>query len=391
MRQILASLSLLLATASGAALVEWEAGVAAFEAGDYPKAVQEFRQVVEQSPEAHSGHYMLGLSLGRLGRAQESLEHLRRAYDLNPNDLGVRVALARAYFAERRYLDVTKLLDGVSEAELAPKLAQAIYQMRAVARERTGHPAGALEDYDRLTRMAPDDGEILLRYGVLLAGAANLEEALRVLERAQRVEPTNPEVLGTYGQLLKRRARLERDRQVKQQTYLDATEVAHRLVAVESTYESHLFACEVRLGARLYSEAIDSCQLALAKRSDQWLPLFYVGLALCSEDRCAEALEPLEQAAQFASDEDLDRVWRQIGFVHEKRKDYELAIEAYQRAGDEVGVARVTESEKISTMSAEIAVENELIEQEYQSLEQMRREAEELEEQLRELEEGPNR
>ena len=94
MRKTLVSILVSLAIA-GPALAGWEEGVAAFTKKDYEAARSEFQKVVDQNPDAFSGHYMLGLSLGFLNRKEEALNHLRKAYDLNPNDVAIKIELGR--------------------------------------------------------------------------------------------------------------------------------------------------------------------------------------------------------------------------------------------------------------------------------------------------------
>ena len=68
----------------------WDEGVAAFRAKNFKAAAIEFQKLVEQSPDGFQGHYMLGLTLEQLNRKSEALQHLRKAYELNPDDLNVK-------------------------------------------------------------------------------------------------------------------------------------------------------------------------------------------------------------------------------------------------------------------------------------------------------------
>ena len=84
---------------SQAALAGWDEGVAAFKAKNFKLAVQEFKTHIKANPEEWRGHYMLGLSY-YLGQAYSSNKQyaersLRKAYDLNPNDLSLKAAMKR--------------------------------------------------------------------------------------------------------------------------------------------------------------------------------------------------------------------------------------------------------------------------------------------------------
>jgi len=355
---------------------------------DYEAARSEFQKVVDQNPDAFSGHYMLGLSLGFLNRKEEALNHLRKAYDLNPNDLAIKIELGRAYINMRRYADASKLLGTVGDADLG-KLDErrkgAFYQMRATAREKNNEEDGAFADYKKLAGLFPQDAQIQLKYGVLASNADLMSEALSALDRAHRAAPNDQDVKRSYITVLKKQGRTLRDKNAKKQAYLKAANFAADLVKLEASYDNLLLKCEVELGASLYAEAVGSCKSASVKKPKEWLAQFYLGQAYAANKQFAEAEPPLAQAAQLAkSTEDLKTVWSQIGFVYEKQQKYSQSVEAYEKAGDRAGVARVQKNE-------ETAQENARIEAENARIEQMRKEAEELEKQLKELEGGGGR
>ncbi|MDW3650423.1 MAG: tetratricopeptide repeat protein [Bacteroidia bacterium] len=75
----------------------WEEGVAAFKSKNYQLAAREFKAYTASNPNSDKGHYMLGLSLEQLKNSKQSLHHLRKAYDLNPNDVSIKLALGRVH------------------------------------------------------------------------------------------------------------------------------------------------------------------------------------------------------------------------------------------------------------------------------------------------------
>lgn len=389
MRKLLVPIvALLLFAAAGPVLAGWEEGVAAFRKKDYQTAATEFQTVVDQSPDAFGGHYMLGLALRGLDRKEEALNHLRKAYDLNPNDVSIKIELGRSYSDVRRYADAAKLLGTVPDAEIA-KLDErqkgAFYKMRAGAREKAGNEDAAYADYKHLASLYPQDGQIQLKYGSLASNRDQMTEALNALDRAHRADPKNQDVKRSYITVLKKQGRIERDKNKKKQRYLQASNLAKELVALGPTYDNYLLLCEVELGAQLYADAVESCQNASSKKSNDWLARFYLGQAFSSNKQFAEAEAPLKEAQRLVSNQtDTKQILTQLGFVYEKQKKYAQSIEAYSAAGDDRAVARVKENEAT-------AVENERIEAENRRIEQMRKEAEELEKQLKELEGGGGR
>jgi len=70
-------------------------GRAYYNSGQHARAAETFEALIEVDPSAHYGHFALGLSLARLGRAQEAKTHLRLAVALNPASETYRRALEK--------------------------------------------------------------------------------------------------------------------------------------------------------------------------------------------------------------------------------------------------------------------------------------------------------
>jgi tetratricopeptide (TPR) repeat protein len=70
-------------------------GRAYYNSGQHARAAETFEALLEVDPSAHYGHFALGLSLARLGRAQEAKTHLRLAVALNPASETYRRALEK--------------------------------------------------------------------------------------------------------------------------------------------------------------------------------------------------------------------------------------------------------------------------------------------------------
>lgn len=369
---------LVLFGAAGPVAAGWEEGVAAFKAGNYAQAAREFQGVVEGRPEWPGGHYMLGQSLLKLNRNDEALTHLRKAYDLNPNDVNYQLALAKAYLEVRRYGDAAKLLSQINDRALSRQQQLAYQRMLAVAMEKTGRTDQALEALRKVARASPEDANIQYKYGLAAFNAGATAEAVTALERAVRLDGKDPEKRETYIQVLIRSAR-ETTGTAKTNAYLKAAEAAEVLATQQPTYDNLLLRGETQLGAGQYREAISSFNQAAAKKSNDWLTHFYIGQAQTALGQYSEADASLKRAMEAGPPAaDQKRVWRQIGFVNEKLKNFSRAKEAYRNAGDTASLARVEENERIEEENRKIEEENERI----RRLEEERRK---LEEELKEL------
>ena len=385
MRKILTLVVSLIVLSSVPVLAGWDEGVAAFTSRNYQQAVSEFQELIKQNPEGWRGYYMLGLSLEQLKRKEEALHNLRKAYDLNPNELSIKVALGRAYFNLRRHRDVTELLGPVNASSLPAAQQVAFYQIRGTSRSQSGDTNGALQDFGQLIKLKPNDAKYHYSYGSMALSAGRLDTALGSMKKAVQLDPNDKDKKRTYAQTLVKKGRNSRDKAAKKNAYAEAAGLAKQLVSSEASYDNYMLLVSAELGAGQYGNAIETGKAALAKKDSDWLAYYYLGQAYSSSEKYQEAVDPLEKAKERASKpDDLKLVWRQLGYTYEKQKKYTQSIEAYQFAGDQASANRVAENEKTEQFNQQVEQENELIKQ-------MEEEAAKLEEELKELEGGGGR
>ncbi len=373
--------SLLLAGAFPA-LAGWDEGVAAFTSKNFQGAVTEFQELVKQNPDGWRGHYMLGLSLEQLKRKEEALHHLRKAYDLNPNDLSIKVALGRAYNNVRRYGDVTKLLSSVDASSLPAKQRTAFYQIRGGAKHKSGDAQGAVKDFAQLAKLQPDSAKTQYLYGTTALAVGQTDTAISALRKASQLAPSDVGMKRAYTQVLIKKGRMSRDKATKKQSYLRASQLAGELVAKDAGYDNLMLKISAELGAGLYSQAVATGNTATGKSNADWLAHFYLGQAYTSNGQFQEAIPPLHEAKKLTNKpDDHKKIWQQLGFAYEKQKKYADSIDAYQNAGDQGALARVRKNEETDRF-------NKGVEEQNAEIEKMKKEAAELEAELEALGQG---
>lgn len=364
--------------AAGPAAAGWEEGVQAFQGGNFSVAAQEFQGVTEQSPDYAPAHFMLGQALDKLNRNEDALDAFRQAYDLQPSNSEFQLALANAYLEVRRYADAAELYQRIEPSSLKDAYRPAYQKNKAIALEKSGRRDEAFAALRENAESSPNDAGAQYSYGVAAFNAGQTATAISPLERAVQLDP-KPKYREAYVKALIRLAR--QDASQKQQAYSKAVEQAKALMAADPSYDNLLMLGEAQLGAKQYRDAVSTLERAAGQQQD-WLPRFYLSQAQTAIEQYAAAEESLEKAlAANPSAENERRIYKQIGFVNEKLKEYEEAKMAYSRAGDQSSVARVEENQRI-------AEENQEIEEHNRQIEEMKREQEALEKELEELEEG---
>lgn len=383
-RKLVTALSLVTLLTGSAAVVEagWDEGVAAFKAGNYAQAAKEFQGVVEQQPDVYQGHLMLGQALLKLNRNQEALTHLRKAFELDPNNVQVQLTLGKAYLDMGRNADAGAILGKINASSLPAKQQAVLYRMLATAFEKSGDSDRALAELAKAARANPNDAQLQFKYGVLALKAGDTGTAINALEKASQLDPGSQDIQRAYARALVRRGR-ETTGTAKTQTYAKAAAVAQKLASTSGTYENYLLLGDARLGAKQYDQAISAYQQASAKNAGDWLPQYYMGQAYTVKEQYRSADAALRKALELASaSKDKATIWKQLGFVYEKQKNYDQAIVAYQRAGDSRSVQRVEENRQTAEYNKQVEEENRIIEE-------LAAEEEKIKEELKQLPGGP--
>lgn len=330
------------------AFAGWEDGIAAFKAGNYAQAAKEFEATVNEKPDWANGHMMLGRAQLKLGKTQAAITSLRKAYDLNPGDGTIQLALAQGYLEANMAGDAAKLLGKASPASFSKEQQSAYQKLYAMALEKSGQGDRAAQELAKAAAAAPNDAGLQYQYGAAALNAGNTQAAVGALEKAVRLDPKDPAKSKLYTQALIRAAR-ETSGAAKDQTYAKAAEAARTLVAADGSYDNILLLGEAQLGATQYDAAVATFGQASGKNPSDWLPLFYTGQAHTAKESYGPAVDALQKAVgKAARSEDKARIYKQLGFVYEKQKNFDAAKTAYQSAGDGAAVARITQNQEIA-------------------------------------------
>jgi len=369
-RNLIASLAGALLLAAPA-FAGWDQGVAAFKAKNFAQASREFEAVIAERPDWSGGYLMLGRTQLLQDKAGDAVTTLRKGYDLNPSDLQVQLYLAQAYLAANRAADAAALLGKVNAASL-PKEQQGFFQqLQAKALAESGQGDRALAALAKAAAADPGDANLQYQYGAMALNANDVAAAVSALEKAARLAPNDNAKVKLYVQALVRQAR-EAGGASNDAIYARAAESARGLAARDGSFDNYLLLGETQLGAKQYEAAVASFKQAEAKNLAEWLPHFYMGQAQTQLGRFAEAEASLKKGLTEAkTGNEKARLWRQLGFVYEKMKNFEQAKVAYQNGGDTAAVTRVAQNE-------EIAKHNAQADEEARKLEEIRRAQEEL-------------
>lgn len=151
-----------------------ETGITALQEGKYEKAIEAFMEAVKEKPNEAVGYINLGNVFASIGDPEKAEPFFQQAIVLDEEAGTAFYGLANLYFNQERYEEASKLYEtairkGVEEADA--------YYMLGKSLERSEQTKLALPYLQRAAELAPEDLEIRLSYGILLANLELFTEA----------------------------------------------------------------------------------------------------------------------------------------------------------------------------------------------------------------------
>lgn len=362
---------------SSIARADYQAGVKAFQSGDFAGAATAFKAVTEDQPDWPGGHMMLGWSYLRMKKTNEAVSALSKAYDLDSANPAIQLRLGEAYIAAGRYADAVGFLSKVNAASLPKEQQGVLSQMRAVALTKSGQGDRAVAEFAKAIAANPNDASLHYQHGTTALNAGQLDVAVKSLERAVQLDGADVGKKLALAQAAIKAGRMSKSG--KEAYYGKAVSAARAAVGQQGSYSNLMLLGEAQLGAKDYSGASTTFQQAANSNANDWLPHYYIGTAQTATGSYNRAESALKTAlSKSPSSDDQAKIWKALGFVYEKQRNFSEAKSAYQRGGDPAGVQRVQQNQETEKFNREVEQENRKI----QELEEEKRR---LEEELKNL------
>ena len=324
-------------------LAAWDAGVEAYRSGRFAEAAQAFQEVVNQSPDAPQGHYMLGLSLVAEGKPVAAISPLRRALELNPADVGTRLGLAQAQVKAEDGSSAVATLKELDSAALAGQNRVIYFQLLAKAAESM-EPAAALPVLRGAVSKEPKDAGLRHALGLVAEKLGDIRLAQDALGAAYVLD-SSKHALGRQSVLFTFDLARASEGDERVAWYLKGAEIAKRLHAADPSPRNKLLFGEAEMGSRRFAEA--ETLFESVRKADPSAPLPYVYLGRCAlaQERAEEALKHLEEATQRLGEKPLEGLPAQIhasrGLALHHLERFDEAAQAYGEAGNAKKVAEM--------------------------------------------------
>lgn len=208
-----------LATAPNDDTVQHALGLYAASGKDYPAAEAALRKAIEINPNNLAARNALGgLYAGAMQRPADAVGVYRAAIEADPKQLEARLGLAQALAATGQFSGAEAELTAATKAHPDSPMPPHLLGRMQLAR---GNTAAAAAATDAALKIAPDFVPALLDKGDVLLGAGKVEEALALYDRAVATDNRNATAHFKRGVLLQQQ---RRDAQARQ-AYLDVINI----------------------------------------------------------------------------------------------------------------------------------------------------------------------
>ena len=173
---------------------------AAYDAGQFEKALDLYQKHIEMEPDMPEGYEGLGLSLWALERHRDALQALNTAQKFDPENAGIAINRA-ALLTDvlERHQESVAICESLTRRKLKRNDIRDARYFAAKAHFRLGNDAKALALLDAALRDAPGDIELLSWKAHVLYESGHYEESKRVHEKCLQIDNDDPGIWWDYG------------------------------------------------------------------------------------------------------------------------------------------------------------------------------------------------
>ncbi|MBI4481522.1 MAG: tetratricopeptide repeat protein [Acidobacteria bacterium] len=274
-------------------IADYKQAVSYFQQKNYAKAIQAIKPDLDAHPDWEFGQRLTGISYVKMGEYAQSIPHLTKAVELKSLEFSTYLALAEAYFNLNRYTNASNILLSGERFVKNPNDRYQLYHVRGAAFFKQKRYTEAIQDLTAALRVDPGDADDHSMLGIAYFQVGRLDEAQAALQDALTRKPNHP----------------------ASQDYAGRVHGKKGALALE---------------AKNYAQAVEEFRKALRYLPNDGATYFNLGVAQIFVGDLEEAERALVEAARLIPDH--SQVHKRLGFVYEKRRQYDKSLQAYQRA-----------------------------------------------------------
>lgn len=354
-RAIVAGAAMMMVLAAAIpASAEWNKGLEAYKKKDWATAVKEFEEVTKTNPDYAGAYYMLGVSQRAAGQLSPAIASLRKAVELDGAQSSYKIALGQALLQADQYQNAYELLKplGIGSVDAANRSNYAL--LFAQAATKTNRESEAIGVLSAQAKADSNNARLQQALGAAYSQSGDDTKAFSAFSRAFELDSKDQSSGRNAVRAGIVAARRSNSDSQKARLYASTARVAERLATSFPTFDHQLLAGEAWLGAKDYPKAEGWFEKAKTQQSSNALVYFYLAQCKTSTGNLNAAISDLQQAIKLKpSGKVRTQIYNQGGYVYDKMKNYDQAIQWYQNSGNSKMVAEMRSKKDTATQNAE--------------------------------------
>lgn len=272
---------------------DFQRGLSYYKQGQYPRAIDEFEQILRTHSNYEDGYRILGDCYLKTKNYPKAISAFQSALRLKGDVFASYYGLALAYYNTGRYRDTASTLLRAESQARAPRDQYQLYRTRGSAYFNLKDFANAVADLQKAIAIQRGSVTDVLQLGISYYHLRNYSEAEPYLKQAIALDPNSAEA----------------------RRYLSLLSFQGAVAAMES---------------KNYQEAASLLRHHLANNPQDGEGWFNLGLAYLFDDNLKASEQAFLNAARFIPNN--GEVYDRLGYICEKKKDYPKALRNYQKA-----------------------------------------------------------
>ena len=272
---------------------DYQKGLSYYKQGQYQKTIEEFEKIVEAHPDYESGHRILGDSYLKIKDYDKAIEAFQNALRLKGDNYVTHYGLALSFFNKARYREAIVALNEGAEYARSPRDQYKMYRTRGSSYYNINDFEQAISDLQKAVSIQRGNATDVLQLGIAYYRFGNYLEAEKYLQQARVLDPQ------ASGAKL----------------YLSRLQFQEALDAIE---------------AKNYTQAAALLGDYVKENPEDGEARFNLGLAqLFAQNLDAAEREFLKSAELIPENWE---VYDRLGYVYERKKQYDKALQNYRTA-----------------------------------------------------------
>jgi tetratricopeptide (TPR) repeat protein len=272
---------------------DYQKGYSYYKQGQYQKAIEEFEQIVEVQPDYEGGHLILGDSYLKIKNYDEAIEAFKNALELKNDNYVAHKGLALSYFNKGSYREAIATLNEGEKHARSPRQQYEIHRTRGASYYNLKDFERAIADLQKAVSIQRGNASDVLQLGISYYRLGNYREADKYLQQALVLDP---QASGA-------------------KRYLSRLRFQGAIDAIE---------------AKNYTQAVDLLDDYVKENPEDGEARFNLGLAHLFAQNLDDAEREFVKCVELMSEN--WEVYDRLGYLYEKKKQYDQALQNYRTA-----------------------------------------------------------